>query len=84
MTFGKAVGAIIGLVSLLVGCGSKEPYQQRNCVWHFEDQPMQLQPGERLMPLLGAHAKTEVHGYHRCKHSRAAMGAALKRLASIT
>jgi DKNYY family len=65
MTFGKAVGTIIGLISLLVGCGSREPYQQRNGVWHFEDQPMQLKPGERLTPLLGAYAKTEVHGYYR-------------------
>jgi DKNYY family len=67
MTFGKAVGAIIGLVSLLVGCGSREPYQQRNGIWHFEDQAMQLQPGERLTPLLGVYAKTESHGYFRGK-----------------
>jgi hypothetical protein len=67
MTFGKAVGTIIGLVSLLVGCGSREPYQQRNGVWHFEDQAMQLKPGEHLTPLLGAYAKTEAHGYYRGK-----------------
>jgi DKNYY family len=67
MTFGKAVGTIIGLLSLLVGCGSREPYQQRNGVWHFDDQPMQLKSGEHLTPLLGAYAKTEQHGYFRGK-----------------
>jgi hypothetical protein len=67
MTFGKAVGTIIGLLSLLVGCGSKEPYQQRNGVWYFEGQAMQLKPGERLTPLLGAYAKTEVYGHFRGK-----------------
>jgi DKNYY family len=56
---------MLGLISLLVGCGSKEPYQQRNGVWHFDGQPMQLKSGEHLTPLSGAYAKTEQHGYYR-------------------
>jgi hypothetical protein len=65
MRLGKAFGTIIGLVSLLSGCSSKEPYQQRNGVWTFEDQPISLQPGEHLTPLIAAFAKTERHGYFR-------------------
>jgi DKNYY family len=61
----RVLGAMIGLVSLLSGCSSKEPYQQRNGVWTFEDQPMTLQPGEHLTPLIAAFAKTERHGYFR-------------------
>jgi DKNYY family len=66
MNFAKRVlGAMISLVSLLTGCSSKEPYQQRNGVWTFEDQPITLQPGEHLTPLIAAFAKTERHGYFR-------------------
>lgn len=66
MNFAKQVlGTMIGLVSLLTGCGSKEPYQQRNGVWTFEDQPITLQPGEHLTPLVAPFAKTERHGYFR-------------------
>jgi DKNYY family len=66
MNFAKQVlGAMIGLVSLLSGCSSKELYQQRNGIWTFEDQPITLQPGEHLTPLITSFAKTERHGYFR-------------------
>jgi hypothetical protein len=61
----RMFGAMIGLVSLLSGCSSKKPYQQRNGVWTFEDQPITLQPGEHLIPLIASFAKTERHGYFR-------------------
>lgn len=62
----KGVGLVmLGLLSWLFGCNPKEPYQQRNGVWHFEGQPMALKPGERLTPLTGVFAKTEQHGYFR-------------------
>jgi DKNYY family len=61
----RVLGAMIGLVSLLTGCSSKEPYQQRNGIWTFEDQPINLQPGEHLTPLIASFAKTERHGYFR-------------------
>jgi DKNYY family len=61
----RVLGAMIGLVSLLSGCSSKEPYQQRNGVWTFEDQPITLQPGEHLTPLIASFAKTSRHGYFR-------------------
>jgi hypothetical protein len=65
MGLGKAFGVLIGLMSILLGCASREPYQQRNGVWHFEGQAMRLKPGERLTLLQGAYAKTDVHGYYR-------------------
>lgn len=61
----RVLSAMVGLVSLLTGCSSKEPYQQRNGVWTFEDQPITLQPGEHLTPLIASFAKTERHGYFR-------------------
>jgi hypothetical protein len=61
----RMLSAMIGLVALLTGCSSKEPYQQRNGVWTFEDQPITLQPGEHLIPLIASFAKTERYGYFR-------------------
>lgn len=62
----KGIGiVVIGLLSWLFGCNPKEPYQQRDGVWHFEGQPIALKPGERLTPLTGAFAKTDQHGYFR-------------------
>lgn len=62
----KGLGAVmLGLISLLTGCGSKEPYQQRGGTWYYRDQPLQLQPGERLTPLSGEFAKSQRYGYFR-------------------
>jgi hypothetical protein len=62
----KGMGAVLmGLISLLMGCGSKEPYQQRGGAWYYRDHPMQLQPGERLTPLSGEFAKSQRNGYFR-------------------
>ncbi|MDX2007970.1 MAG: DKNYY domain-containing protein [Meiothermus sp.] len=62
----KGLGAVmLGLISLLTGCGSKEPYQQRGGTWYYRDQPLQLQPGERLTPLSGEFARSQRFGYFR-------------------
>lgn len=50
---------------LLCGCSSQNPYQQRGGVWYFEKNPIKLATGERLTPLKGVFAKTQIHGYFR-------------------
>lgn len=62
----KGLGTLaMGLLTLLTGCGTKEPYQQRGGVWFYRDQPLQLQPGERLTPLGGEFARSQQYGYFR-------------------
>jgi hypothetical protein len=56
---------LIGLISLLTGCSTEAPYQQRQGVWHYRGQPMQLPLGQRLTPLSDEFAKTEQRGYFR-------------------
>lgn len=62
----KGIGILIlGLLALLCGCSSKEPYQQRKGVWYFNGDPVLLNPGERLTPLIGAYAKSQQSGFYR-------------------
>lgn len=48
----------------LTACNA-QPYEQRDGVWHFEEEAMALQPGESLKPLNRRFAKSATRVFHR-------------------
>lgn len=63
---GRAL-VILALVSMLLGCGAREPYARKDGVWRFEKTALDVPAGERLTVLNKRFAKSKTRVWYRAE-----------------
>ena len=61
----RAALMLTALLALLTGCNQTSPYQQKDGAWYFEQEPIAVEPGEKLTALNHRFAKSERRAFHR-------------------